>query len=57
MDVPTYDLSDLVNISGTCEECGSDDVEIDIPDCEIVDQTFIDDLKSEAWHVLADITE
>lgn len=57
MDAPTYDICDLVTLSGTCEDCGSDDVEIDIPDFEIVEPAFLDDLKSQAWHVLADITD
>lgn len=57
MDVPDADIEDICTIKGTCNECCSDDVEIDIPDVNVVDSKFIVELKDKAWHILADITD
>ena len=59
MDVPVTMIEDHISFSGYCEECGSDDVDVDIygDDAEIVDPKYIDELKDQAWHLLADITD
>ena len=59
IDTPTRYISDCISFSGYCEECGSDDVDVDIygDDMEIVDPKYIDELKDQAWHLLVDITD
>lgn len=59
MDVPTTYAEDYISYSGYCEECGSDDVDVDIhgDDIEVVDPKCLEELKDEAWHILADITD
>lgn len=59
MDIPTNYIEDYISYCGYCEECGSDDVDIEVrgDDMKIVDPKYLEELKDEAWHILADITE
>ena len=58
MDVPLVDIEDLVSINAECEECGSDEIDVEFRNgAEVVEQSVIKDLKDKAWHLLADITD
>ena len=59
MDIPVKRIEDYISYSGYCEECGSEDIDVDIygDDMWVVDPKYLDEFKDEAWHVLADITD
>lgn len=59
MDIPMNYVEDYISYCGYCEECGSDDVDIEVrgDDMKIVDPKYLEELKDEAWHILADITD
>ena len=59
MDIPVKCIEDCISYRGYCEECGSEDVDVDIygDDMWVVDPKYLDELKDEAWHGLADIAD
>lgn len=58
IDIPLIDIEDLVSIDAECEDCGSDEIHVEFENgSEVVDPKFVEDLKDEAWHLLADITD
>ena len=56
IEVPIIEIDDL-EIDASCNECGSDDVYVKFRGHnEVIDPKFVDDIRDQAWHILADIT-
>ena len=57
IEVPIIEIDDP-EIDASCNECGSDDVYVKFRGHnKVIDPKFVDDIRDQAWHILADITD
>lgn len=57
--IDTVAIEELITWSGYCEDCESNDINVDFDGIakRVIAPKDVDSLKEEAWHLLVDLTD